>query len=135
VNLDRLKADLEADEGRKSTLYRDSLGVETFGVGHNAYKALSDRAIDQILEDDINEAVADLDRNIPWWRSLSESRQLALANMCFQLGYPRLARFKKMMAALEAGDYAEAAKEANDSLWAIQTPKRARRIISMIREG
>lgn len=135
MNLDRLKSDLERDEGRRSTVYKDHLGVLTVGVGHNCLKPLSSNAIDQILQDDIADALSDLDRNLPWWGELSEARQLALANMAFQLGYPRLSGFTKMLSALKAGDYEEAAHEAANSRWARQTPERAKRIIQMIREG
>jgi lysozyme len=130
-----LKADLERDEGRRATLYSDSLGVQTFGVGHNAYKPLSNRAIDLIFEDDTLDSIQDLDANVAWWRGMTEPRQRALCNMCFQLGWPRLRGFVKMLAALKDGDYEEAAHEAGSSQWATQTPNRAKRIIQMIKEG
>lgn len=135
MNVAELKNNLERDEGRKTTLYKDHLGVETFGVGHNAYKALSEKAVDQILDDDIYDAVRDLENNAAWWREMSEPRQRALCNMCFQMGWPRLSGFKKMLAALESGLWDEAASEALDSTWAKQTPERAKRVVDMIRVG
>ena len=135
MNMDLLRRDLERDEGRRATVYKDSLGVATIGIGHNCYKPLSARAIDLIFEDDVLDAIADLDRNLDWWREMSEPRQRALANMSFQMGYSRLKGFAKMLAALEAGDFEAAAHEAANSHWAFQTPERAKRLIQMIREG
>ena len=135
MNLVLLKLDLERDEGRKSTVYTDTMGVPTLGIGHNGSKPLSREAIDLIFSDDVRDAIEDLDRNIPWWTELSESRQRALCNMCFQLGWPRLSGFQKMLEALKARDYAEAARQAGASMWATQAPTRAKRIIDMIREG
>lgn len=96
---------------------------------------ISDRIGVVILNDDIKDAMADLDRNIYWWRDISEGRQRALVNMCFNLGWPRLKKFKKMLSALECGMYRRAAVEALDSKWANQVGKRANRIAKLIEEG
>ena len=53
-------------------------------------------------------------------------------NMAYQMGVPGLLRFKKMLSALEAGDWKTAEKEALDSLWARQTPRRAREVASLL---
>jgi lysozyme len=55
--------------------------------------------------------------------------------MAFNLGLGRLRKFRKCLAALEAGDYDEAAAEALNSAWAAQVGARAQRIAAMIREG
>ena len=48
--------------------------------------------------------------------------------MCFNMGSPRVSKFKKMFAALEVQDYQTASKEMLDSKWANQVPNRARRL-------
>jgi lysozyme len=55
--------------------------------------------------------------------------------MCFNLGMPRLRQFRNMLAALEAGDFETAAREALDSRWAGQVGARAERIAAQIRDG
>ena len=55
--------------------------------------------------------------------------------MCFNLGLPRLLKFKKMIIALEQGYYDQAADEALDSQWARQVGDRAQRIATAFREG
>jgi len=57
----------------------------------------------------------------------------ALLNMAYQLGVSGLLNFSKMLTALQAGDREEAAREALDSLWAKQTPNRARRVALLLR--
>ena len=84
-----------------------------------------------LLGNDISNVVAGLDDKMPWWDTMSESAQRALANMCFQLGLNGLLAFKKMLACLEAHDYAGARREALDSTWATQTPNRAAHVTAL----
>lgn len=136
-DMDALQKEFEQDEGVSRRGYRCSEGFWTIGIGHNTEgKDLSDRAIRVIFEDDLVDAVRDLDRIWPGWRDLSERRKRALVNMSFQLGGPRLAGFRKMWAAIRAGDFTTAAAEAKDSLWFRQTqPSRTGRVIRFLEEG
>jgi hypothetical protein len=52
--------------------------------------------------------------------------------MCFQLGRPRLSKFKNMLAAVEDLDWARMADEMEDSNWYKQTPNRADRLITRV---
>ena len=45
---------------------------------------------------------------------LPEEIQRVLANMSFQLGRPRLSKFRKMIAAVEMQDYPEMANQMED---------------------
>lgn len=129
-----LVADLVRDEGRRYKPYRDTEGYLTVGVGRNLdARGLSDDEIDLMLSNDLKWVIHDLDRNLPWWRDMPSSKQRALANMAFNLGYPRLSGFKKMLAALKDGDWNEAATQALDSRWARQVGARAERIAALIR--
>lgn len=135
VDLSSVYKTLRADEGERLSPYRCTEGFLTLGVGHNLdAKPISKRASQVILEDDVADVLAELDRALPWWRGLPTRRAEALVHMGFQLGVPGLVKFRKMLAALRAGDGVEAEKQALDSLWANQTPARARRIAAMLRE-
>lgn len=126
--------DLIRDEGSKNFPYADSEGILTIGVGRNLEdRGLSDSEIAILLGNDLVWVSADLDRNIPWWRELSSDRQRALANMCFNLGWPRLSNFKLMLGALEAGNWHEAADQALNSIWAHQVGERAERVAVLIK--
>ncbi len=136
MNIEYMKSELRRDEGLRLKPYRDTVGKMTLGVGRNLDDVgITAEEADYLLENDIGRAMADLDRNLPWWRGLSEARQRALVNMAFNLGLPRLLGFKGMLAALQAGDYAAAAREAIDSKWAKQIGARAQRIAMMLAEG
>jgi lysozyme len=144
----KLRDELARDEGVRLTVYDDATGAEivsgsrvqghpTIGVGRNltAARGISRDECDALLDDDIRLVAAELDRELPWWSGLSDARQRALANMCFNLGMPRLRQFRNMLAALEAGDFETAAREALDSRWAGQVGARAERIAAQIRDG
>ena len=59
--------------------------------------------------------------------------KIAIADMCYQLGFNGLSKFKNSMAFMATGDYNSAADEFLCSRWAVQTPKRAKRVTDMIR--
>lgn len=123
-------------EGLKLKPYRCSKGKLTIGVGHN----LDDNGITQeiamvILRHDISTATADLLRAYPWAKNLSASRRDALINMVFNMGLPRFSTFKKMLAALKAGDYVRAHDEMLDSKWAAQVGDRALELAMIIKKG
>jgi lysozyme len=134
--LDKLEAQLRIDEGERNMLYRDSVGKWTGGVGRNfSDRPMSPSLIKFMLDEDIVFVCNDLDRNIPWWRDLCDARQNVLANMCFNMGWPKLAGFKKFLAVLQAKQYDKAADEMMNSTWAKQVGERAKRLEIMMRAG
>lgn len=136
MNRHQLSTQLHVDEGIRPRIYRDSVGKWTGGVGRNlSDRPFSNDEIALMLANDIATAERDLDRALPWWRAMSDARQQALCNMCFNLGIGRLLGFRKMLALLEAGDWAAAASEAIDSKWAGQVGERAIRIAQQYRKG
>lgn len=137
MNLNKLKADLEQDEGRRARVYRDTAGLLTIGIGHNlSAKPITDAVIDRMYEDDLDEVIAGLDRALPWWSSQPEPAQRALANLCFNMGIGGLLKFKRTLTALKEGRYADAAEYVAESLWAKQVqPSRVARIQRLMREG
>lgn len=136
MNFATLIQELVRDEGERLKPYTDTAGKVTIGVGRN----LTDVGISQsesrtMLENDIGRACADLDRNLKGWRDWSDARQRAIANMAFNLGWPRLSQFTDMLTNLRAGHWDLAALDALDSAWARQVGDRAKRIAEMIKGG
>jgi lysozyme len=139
---DYLIEKLIAAEGLKLQVYKDTLGIDTIGIGRN----LEDRgitkqeldeldipSIDHVYEYGITEADAvylatndvqiveeELVRAHPCVDRLDSVRQLIVIDMAFNLGVPRLCKFKKMWAAIHEEQYDVAAKEMLDSRWARQ---------------
>lgn len=135
MDADLLKADLVRDEGLRTTAYFDTLGYITIGVGRliDSKKGggITEAEAMTLLGNDIAKVTAQIDKELPWWKSRSESTQRGMANMCFQLGLNGLLAFKNMLSCLQAGDYAGAKREALDSAWAKQTPNRAAHVTAL----
>ena len=124
---------LKRHEGLRLSPYLDSVGIQTIGYGHNLQKPFSIKAMEQQFQDDVAEAHNECLHAFPWFADLSEPRQWAIKNMCFNLGLPRLLGFKKFLQAMELGDYETAANEMLSSLWARQVKGRALELAQLIR--
>lgn len=136
MNVPLLIDELERDEGMRRKPYRDAVGKITIGIGRN----LSDNGISNgeayhLLNNDIEEVLADLDTKLQWWRRLDDVRQRVLANMCFNLGITKLLKFEHTLALVMMGDYSKAADEMLKSQWATQVGPRALRLAMMMRIG
>ncbi len=136
MNMNTLLHSIKQAEGLRLKPYRCTEDKLTIGYGRNLEDVgLSSIEAEYLLENDIGQSMIDLDNALPWWRDLSDIRQEALVEMCFNMGLPTLLEFENMLAALETGQYAKASEEALDSKWARQVGDRALRIANMIREG
>jgi lysozyme len=141
--------DMDREEGFRLRYYKDTVGLWTIGRGHligndeslKAWKALhgatmSKAALEKLFREDVAEAVADLDRVTPWWRTLSPVRQCVMASMTFQLGGGWLKGPKAWpftLGLIRDGSYSAAATQMKMSLWAKQTPNRAARMCHMMK--
>ena len=134
--MEKLKELLVLHEGRKNRMYKCSAGFNTIGIGHNLdANGISDRVIDLIFQDDINMVLDDLNKNLPWWRTMSENRQHVLIDMCINMGIGVLLGFRNTLTAMEEGRYEDAAIGMGQSKWASQVGNRATRLIEMMRKG
>ena len=136
VNLQRLWEQLVHHEGLRLKPYRCSAGKLTIGVGRNLDDVgLTEEEALLLLGNDISRVITELDQNIPAFSSLDEIRKRVLVDMGFNLGISRLLKFRRMLAALEAGDWSQAAVEMMDSRWARQVGSRAERLKLMMETG
>jgi len=127
-----LKQQLIRDEGSVSHAYEDSLGFLTIGVGRlidsRRGGGLAPDEIEYLLTNDVIEKSRQVLAALPWASKLSRPRFAVLVNMAFQLGIGGLLKFKRALGSIEDGQYKEASMEMLDSLWAQQTPERAKRL-------
>ena len=144
MDVGKLRADLELDEGVKHEIYLDHLGLPTFGIGHlvreedpeygwDVGEPVSDNRVAEAFESDIQITIDDCEKLYPDFYELPEEAQLIIANMCFNLGYPRLSKFKGMKACVDARDWNAAADEMVDSRWYRQVTNRADRLVERMR--
>lgn len=131
-----LKAQLKEHEGVRLRVYEDSLGIPTIGIGRNLRdKGISLATAEQMLDEDIDECYSDL-LGFAWFPKLDSIRMRAVLDLRFNLGPHRFRRFKRMLTALEAGDYTTAAHELFDSAWWGQVQKsRRERLHRMLKDG
>lgn len=130
-----IKSILLREEGIVLRPYKCPAGFLTIGVGRNLETTgITQEEAFYLLENDIKRAVLVADE-FDWYHLLSPGRQAVVISMIFQLGAHGFNQFRKMIAALNVGDYDLAAKEMLDSVWAKQTPDRAARMQKMMIEG
>lgn len=136
MNLARLYAQLEQDEGKRKRPYRCTAGKLSVGVGRNLDdRGLRDDEIELMLKNDVAESIGECRRLFRMFDSLNAVRQEVLVNMMFNLGFSRLSGFKKMHAALEEGNFVEASRQMLDSKWASDVGSRADRLAKAMRTG
>ena len=134
MNIEKIKETLIKHEGLVLDMYKCSADVWTIGVGHNLEdKGISNRAAMVMLEDDINDAIDDLERNLTFFHSLPATAKEALVNLSFNLGITRLLQFKKTLGLLREHKFTKAANELLDSRYATQVGYRALEVAEMIR--
>ena len=144
MNIDKLKKEIEADEGVKHIIYLDHLGYPTVGCGHliqpddeeygkEVGSTITEARCSALFASDIDGVLADCGRLYATFSDLPEEAQKIIANMMFNMGLTRLSKFKKMKAAVEKGDFEEAANQMHDSKWRKQVPNRAERLINRMR--
>jgi lysozyme len=120
-----LKTRLLEEEGYREKPYTDTTGNVTVGIGFNVTDGMSPRVARACMIAELEDAMADLDRNAPWWRTMPLSQRMALLDMAYNLGWPALSGFKNMLASARDGDYADAAQHAMASKWAAQVGQRS----------
>ena len=144
MDMVKLRWELEADEGVKYEIYNDHLGYATFGIGHLILDSdpeqgsqvgtpVSESRVAEAFESDIVQVVSDCETLYPDFESLPEDAQRIIANMMFNMGRPRLSKFKGMKRGVDAQDWNAAADEMIDSNWYKQVTNRADRLVNRMR--
>ena len=135
-DMDSLIQQLVEHEGLELFPYEDTLGIVTIGVGRNLEeRGISEDEAFYLLGNDIEVIWDELIKQHPIVEDLDDQRQMVLLDMAFNMGVPRLGKFKKMWAAIEEGDMNEASKQALDSRWADQVGRRAESLAERLISG
>ena len=143
MNIEQLKETLKVDEGVVYEIYNDHLGYPTFGIGHLVLESdpehgaevgtpVSEDRVDECFEKDVETVIEDCKKLHNGWDGYPEEVKQIVANMMFNMGLTRLSKFKRHNAALQSGDWKEAAKEGRDSRWYKQVTNRAERLMSRL---
>ena len=143
MNLNKLQEQIMFEEGVKYEIYRCSEGYPTAGIGHLITEwdedyfdkpvgtKVSKEQVAKWFEADLGVAIADMNK-FTEGMNVDENVRECVTEMVFQLGLPRLNKFKKFKQALLDGDIKTAQAEMKDSLWYRQTTNRAERLIEKL---
>jgi len=126
--IEKLKDQLVFHEGIRFELYKCPAGRWTIGVGRN----LSDSGISKdeafyLLKNDLSKAEGDLRQIFEGFDGFAPGRQFALIDLRFNLGPSGFRSFRRMIAAIRAESWSDAAAELVDSRWwgQVQAARRA----------
>ena len=144
MNLEKLREEIKYDEGSVNEIYLDHLGLATFGIGHLVTEwdeeygwevgtPVSTDRCNEVFDSDIQIVLSDCEHLYPDFDGLPEEVQRIIANMMFNMGRPRLSKFKGMKAGVDARDWNKAADEMVDSRWYRQVTNRAERLVERMR--
>jgi lysozyme len=144
MNIDTLRKEITDDEGVEYCIYLDHLGLPTFGIGHLIKEndpeygqpvgtSVSTERVNSCFETDIQTVLDECNKLYDDFYELPEEVQHIIANMMFNMGYPRLSKFKGMKAGVDSRDWNRAADEMVDSRWYNQVTNRAERLVKRMR--
>ena len=144
MNKEQLREEIAEDEGCKYEIYLDHLGLPTFGIGALVKEndpeqgqpvgtPVDEERVRQRFNLDIAVTIDDCKVLYEDFDDLPEECQHIIANMMFNMGRPRLSKFKGMKAGVDARDWNRAADEMVDSRWYDQVTNRAKRLVARMR--
>lgn len=117
--------DIKQEEGFSGTVYRCTEGFDT--VGYGSRMPITKEEAELLLEYRLKAMKAQLTGYL-YDIDIKDEAWDILFNMAYQLGVKGVLNFKNMIKALKDNDYKEASIQMLDSLWAKQTPNRAKRL-------
>lgn len=125
---------IKKHEGFRSKVYKCTEGYDTIGYGF----AIKDLVLDEnvaelILMKKIQKLLERILIAFPWFQDSPNEIKFVITNMCYQLGLSGFSKFKKTIYYLETEQYEEASVEMLDSLWAKQTPNRAKELSEIVK--
>ena len=145
MNIDRLRQQLEIDEGCKYVIYLDHLNLPTHGIGHLILESdpeygqpvgtpVTDERVIECFEKDLESVQKDCYRLYDDFDDLPETVQEIIANMLFNMGLGRMKSFQGMKRNVDARQWDKAADEMVDSRWYNQVGERSKRLVEKMRQ-
>ena len=103
MNIGKIKEEIKEEEGYRNSMYRDHLGFSTIGYGHlvlptDKFKEgvkYSQKELEKVFDYDFAIAKQDAE-SLTKDLDVPEEVTEILLHMCFQLGKPKVMKFKKM---------------------------------------
>lgn len=154
INKSYLKSLIEKNEGKKNSVYKDSRGIPTVGIGFNLTRkdapqklkdvganytkvrngthALSDEQIYMLFDRDLDHAISGASTFVPNFQRLPTNVKTILIDMTFNMGIGKLNEFHKFKDAISKNDWNKAKQEMINSKWYRQVGQRGKRLINLL---
>ena len=137
LNINKLNMNLidriKHSEGFRSTVYRCTRNFDTIGYGFAIKDLVLDEDIaDEILVRKLNDLMRAINKKFNWVEGLPKEAQDVVIEMCYQLGVSGFSKFKKSINYLKNHDFKNASSEILRSVWAEQTPNRAKELSNIL---
>ena len=124
-----LIADIKRHEGYSKRVYLDHLEKPTIGIGFLVSALELDEDIcDEILKRLLVKKEAQVSNKFDWYDEIPREAQEIVLNMVYQMGLSGFSKFKRTIHYLSNHKYKACSVEMLDSLWAKQTPNRAKEL-------
>ncbi len=144
-NTRAFECEIRYHEGVKNKSYPDLGGHIAGGIGHLmrypdeviAYPVgspISDEQVQTWYQQDSISAIKGAQEliGIDVWGSMSDIRKRACADLCFNIGKNKMAKFVVFLAAVKAGNWQNAGVALRDSTWYTQVGRRGPNLVTMI---
>tara|TARA_R100000773_G_C4217514_1_gene116018 strand:- start:1310 stop:1708 length:399 start_codon:yes stop_codon:yes gene_type:complete len=125
---------IKEGEGYRAKVYKCTEGYDTIGYGF-AIKDLDldEEVCDLILIKKLDKLIDNTNKKFSFLAKIPQDKCEVIYEMCYQLGINGVSKFKKMLKHLENEDFEQASVEMLDSLWAKQTPNRAKKLSNQMK--
>ena len=108
MDIEKLRDQLKIDEGCVNSVYLDHLNLPTVGIGHLVTEwddeygkpvgtEVSEDRVNELFDQDVQVTIDECKLLYNNFDELPEEAQQIIANMMFNMGRPRLSRFKDIL--------------------------------------
>lgn len=139
-----LLSSIKENEGFDTHIYEDTRGYPTIGYGFKVssltrdelslnggkIEPMSREVADQILNLKIKKLKDEVFSAFSWLEGKPKNVQDVVIEMCYQMGVPGVKKFVTTLHHIRVGEYRQAYQSGMNSLWAKQTPNRAKRVLN-----
>ena len=139
-----LIANIKENEGFCGEIYEDTRGYKTIGYGFLVSALSKDElalnggkiepmgraAADQILELKLKKLKPRVFEAFAWLQDKPQNVQDVVIEMCYQMGVAKVQKFVTTLHYIRTGEYEKAIANGLRSLWAQQTPNRAKKVLN-----
>lgn len=129
---------IKSSEGIKYSIYKDSRGNDSIGIGHKIISGdkiksnYSEKEIQAFFNKDCNAALIIARRQFNNFDSLPDDIKEIIVSLAFNLGEGGISKFKNFKAAITNKDYGRAANELKSSMWYKQVGLRGKKYVAIL---